>query len=129
MPPEWGYLNLTAEQNTRARAIADRHRPEMDAAIRSIFPQLGAIDRQMEMELRTMLTPEQAASLDQMKARRPPGFVPGRPPPGTPPQAAIDACRGKSAADDCTLTLDGRTISGKCREPPGAPLSCAPNGE
>ena len=57
---------------------------------------------------------------------------PRRPPPGPPPQAAIDACNGKSAGDDCSFSADGRTLDGKCvAPPPGAPagapaLVCAP---
>jgi hypothetical protein len=55
-----------------------------------------------------------------------------RPPHGPPPQAAIDACNGKSAGDDCSFTADGRTLNGRCvAPPPGAPadapaLACLP---
>jgi Spy/CpxP family protein refolding chaperone len=85
MPPEWRALDLTADQAAQARQIADRHRPELEAAIKDTFPKLRAIDEQMEKELRAILTPEQQKKLDEVKAHRPPGFVPGVPPPGGPP--------------------------------------------
>jgi len=51
-----------------------------------------------------------------------------RRPHGPPPPEAIDACDGLAAADDCTFTIDGHTINGKCHEGPvaDAPLACAP---
>ena len=92
MPPEWRALDLTAEQTTHARAIAEKHRPELEAVIKDTFPRLRAIDEQMEQELRAILTPEQQKKLDEVKAHRPPGFVPGAPPPpgapGFPPPGA-----------------------------------------
>lgn len=66
----------------------------------------------------------------------PPGAPAGAPvacllPPPPPPQEAIDACAGKAVGDDCTVTLDGHSLGGKCVAPPpeapaGAPIACLP---
>jgi hypothetical protein len=46
---------------------------------------------------------------------------------GTPPQAAIDACSGKTAGATCSFTGGrGETVSGTCGTPPGSSLACMP---
>ncbi len=86
-PPLMGVpfheLGLSADQEVKARAIGERHRHEMDAILRSTFPQVRAIHEQMEQELRETLTDEQHKKLDELKARRPP-LPPGGPHPRHP---------------------------------------------
>jgi hypothetical protein len=83
LPGPPGALKLTPEQEAKARAITEHHRPQLEALLRANFPKVQAINEQMEKELRELLTPEQIAILDDMKAHRPP-MPPGPPPPGDP---------------------------------------------
>jgi len=47
---------------------------------------------------------------------------------GQPPQAAIDACSGKSANTSCTVSTPNGTLYGTCKTPPGqSSLACVPN--
>jgi hypothetical protein len=85
-----GELELTPRQQEQARAILERHRPELDALVREAFPRVRAIHEQMMVELRPLLTPAQRTKLDAIQARRPPPPPPGAPPfgpvgPGFPP--------------------------------------------
>jgi len=85
LPGPFGELGLAPEQERRAREIADRHRPELEAIIRETFPRVRAVNDKMEQELRTILTPEQQLRLDELKAQLPlPGVPGGPPPPGLP---------------------------------------------
>lgn len=45
---------------------------------------------------------------------------------GTPPQAAISACSGKSSGSSCSFTAPQGTISGTCGAPPNMTLACHP---
>lgn len=95
-PPMMGLpihdLGLSAEQEAQAHAVMDRHRDELEAIMRSTYPQVRAVQEQMEKEVRALLTPEQQKRLDEALAHRrprhpgPPPGEPGRgPPPGGPP--------------------------------------------
>ncbi|MEY2930425.1 MAG: hypothetical protein RL033_1174, partial [Pseudomonadota bacterium] len=92
-PPPFGplplhELGLSAEQRARADAIFEQHRPELDAIRQEGFPKVRKINEQLESEVRELLTPEQRARLDVLKAQRPPRppGPPGGPPPfGEPP--------------------------------------------
>jgi hypothetical protein len=75
-------LGLSPDQQSRAREIAERHRPELEEILRATFPKVRAIHEQMGKELRERLTAEQRTKLDEIEARRPP---PGSPFPGGPP--------------------------------------------
>jgi len=87
MPLPLGELGLTPEQDASARAIAERHRGELEAILRETFPKARAVTEQMEKELRALLTPSQQKRLDELKAaRRPP---PGPRPPGPPPPPGL----------------------------------------
>jgi Spy/CpxP family protein refolding chaperone len=96
LPPPLVELGLSPEQAEKARAIFERLRPEMEAAIQESFPRVRAIQERAEAEVRALLTPEQAARFDAARARRPPfpgmghgmGPPPGEPPPGEPPPGA-----------------------------------------
>lgn len=46
---------------------------------------------------------------------------------GTPPQAALTACSGKTTGASCSFTGGrGETVSGTCNTPPGSSLACVP---
>lgn len=92
----YAHLGLDREQEARARAIFEAHRPELDAVLRDALPRARAIQDAIDREMRAYLTPEQARRLDEMKAAPPPpggprmpgmgpmgpaGPGPGRPPP------------------------------------------------
>jgi uncharacterized membrane protein len=99
LPGPPGALQLTFEQQTKAKEITDRYRPKLEALLREGFPKVQAINDEMEKEMRQMLSPEQIRKLDELKALRPPmpplapgmgpGFGPppggGPPPEGSPP--------------------------------------------
>ena len=92
-----GELSLTADQEAKARAINERYRPQMELVVRESFPKLRVLNEKMEAEMRAILTDDQRARFDTLKARRPtmdklgrmgpppggPGF-PGQPPPPPP---------------------------------------------
>ena len=81
-----GELSLSPDQETKARTIAERYRPEMEVVLRESFPKMRALNEKMETEMRAILTDEQRARFDLLKARRPPMDKPGRlgPPPRGP---------------------------------------------
>ncbi len=84
-PPWLDVLNLTAEQQPAAQKIFDKHHEAMQAIIKESFPRVQAINETMESELKSVLTPEQQARLEEIKKLRPPmGGMPMGPPP--PPQ-------------------------------------------
>jgi Spy/CpxP family protein refolding chaperone len=87
VPPFVGELGLSPEQEAAVRAIAERHRPEIEAAVRETFPRVRAVQDRVDREIRALLTPAQAALFDELRNRRPPprgpGMSPG--PPGMPP--------------------------------------------
>jgi len=105
LPPPLAALDLTVEQQQKAKAIMEKHRPELEAVVRESFPRLRALLDQVDKELRGILTEPQALKFDELKAKRPlgpegvpPGFAPGaggppppqgtdlsEPPPGPPP--------------------------------------------
>jgi Spy/CpxP family protein refolding chaperone len=81
MPLE--QLGLSAEQRDKAGAIMERHRPELDAILREGFPRVREINERLENEIRQVLTVEQQARFDELKAQRPPlSRQYGRPPFG-----------------------------------------------
>src|SRR3990172_7446770 len=82
MPLPWRELGLAPAQEEKARVIVDRYRPQLEAVVKETFPRIRALSDRMESDLREILSPEQRARLDELKARRPP---PGPPPPGAPP--------------------------------------------
>lgn len=43
-----------------------------------------------------------------------------------PPQAAIDACVGKTTNSACSFSTQKGTVSGTCKTPPGSSLACVP---
>jgi len=150
-PPEMRQLNLTFEQELKAREIGERYRPELEKLREQIRPEADKLHRKMRAELRKILTPEQRKLHDLLESRPPMGPPdgpggpggpggqkgpdglggPGGPPPGdmTPPPEARRACDGKSSETPCSFALpSGESISGVCRQPPheSAPI-CIPS--
>jgi Spy/CpxP family protein refolding chaperone len=88
LPPFLHELDLTDKQEQDARAIFEKHRPELDAILRESFPRVRAVNDRIDAEIRALLTPEQQKKFDELRARRPrhgpgrPGEGPG---PGEPP--------------------------------------------
>ncbi|MCA9596003.1 MAG: periplasmic heavy metal sensor [Myxococcales bacterium] len=85
-PPMFGplpleQLDLSSEQQTKIRAIVEKHRPELEKILKESFPKVRAVNDEVEKELRTVLTAEQQKKLDELKRHRPPP-PPGGPPPG-----------------------------------------------
>lgn len=69
-------LDLDPSQRARAKAVLEKHRPELEAVLAEVEPRLRPVRDEVERELRRdVLTPAQAARLDALKAsgRRPPG--------------------------------------------------------
>lgn len=85
LPGPPGALQLSPQQEARAREISERYRPKLEAVWRDSMPKLQALNEQMETELRAILTPAQCKLLDELKARRPPPPPGSPPPPGPPP--------------------------------------------
>lgn len=82
-------LDLSKEQREKVRAVYESHRSELDAVLKETFPKVREINVKIEQEIREVLTPAQAAKLDEIKARRQPpppgwGHDQGGPPPGGP---------------------------------------------
>lgn len=85
LPPPIAALGLSPEQEGKAKAIMERHRPEFEAVLKESFPRLRALQDQVDQELKGILTEAQAKELDAQRARRPPGPGGGHPrPPGMP---------------------------------------------
>jgi hypothetical protein len=80
----YARLGLSREQQERARAIFEAHRPDLDAVLREMLPRVRAVEEAIDREMLAYLTPEQARRLDEIKAAPPPP-PPGPPPPGMPP--------------------------------------------
>jgi hypothetical protein len=87
LPPFVAELGLSPDQLARARAIAERHRAEIEAVVQESFPRVRAVQDRVEQEIRAILTPEQATRFDELRSRRPPLRGPGGRgdrPPGPP---------------------------------------------
>jgi len=87
LPPFFAELGLSPDQLARARAIAERHRAEIEAVVQESFPRVRAVQDQVDQEIRAILTPEQARRFDEFRSRRPPLRGPGgrgERPPGPP---------------------------------------------
>jgi Spy/CpxP family protein refolding chaperone len=78
-------LELSAQQRQQAHEILQRHHPELQAILHENYPRVRKVNQEIEREIREILTPEQRAKLDQLKARFPgPPSVPGEGWPGRP---------------------------------------------
>jgi len=82
--PRWmAQLDLTADQEAKARAIFDTYRPQLQKVFEESFPKARAVNEQMDAELKAVLTPAQREKLDAWRKEHPHpmGFPPPPPPP------------------------------------------------
>ena len=101
LPPPFARLGLTEEQRSEISTVLERGRPQTDSVLQELMPHLQAINDSVHARIRDILTPEQAALLDEEFERRgmrrggrdgrwrgaflpdsPPGGRPIRPRPG-----------------------------------------------
>jgi Spy/CpxP family protein refolding chaperone len=79
-------LDLDAHQRDQLRAIADAHRPELEAIMHETQPRIRRVLDAIEQEMTPNLRPDQVQKLEAWRKRRPPPPMPGMgPPPGGPP--------------------------------------------
>src|SRR5512137_1109960 len=83
LPPHLRDLGLTPEQERKVTEIFERHRPELEAAIREAYPRIQAVVDAAQAETRAVLDPEQRRKLDEREKLGPPWLT--RPPPGGGP--------------------------------------------
>jgi hypothetical protein len=133
-PMELVELGLSPEQQQQARAIGERHRPELEALRRELMPRALEIHERMQRELREVLTPAQRQRLDELLGRRrdgppPDPFAPGGP-PGPPPLGASAACASSAPEAPCRFTGRFGAVEGTCRVTPDSngTLVCVPAG-
>ena len=78
MPPRppgmelFSRLGLSPEQEVRARAIFEKHRPELDAIVRETMPRVRVVQETVDREMAEILTPEQARRFEELKRNMPP---------------------------------------------------------
>ena len=94
LPRPFARLGLTEEQRTEITTIFERRRPQTESVLHELMPHLQAINDSIHAEIRNILTPEQAALLDEsfggpgmwpgggMDGRRRPPFPLDSPPDG-----------------------------------------------
>ncbi|MEW6433948.1 MAG: hypothetical protein AB1730_20805 [Myxococcota bacterium] len=78
--PRWmSELDLTDAQREQARAIFEKHRPELQKVFEEAFPKAREVNDKMQAELRAVLTDAQRAKLDAWWKQHPhpPGMGPG----------------------------------------------------
>jgi Spy/CpxP family protein refolding chaperone len=75
LPPPFMRLGLSDEQRTEIAAIFQQGRPLTDSILQEVMPHLQAINDSIHGRIREILTPEQAAMLDEEYERR--GMPPG----------------------------------------------------
>jgi uncharacterized membrane protein len=74
LPPPLAELGLTPEQEAKARTIAEKYRPALEAVLQQTFPRIREVQERMDRELRSVLTEAQAKRFDELKLRRPPAW-------------------------------------------------------
>jgi Spy/CpxP family protein refolding chaperone len=63
-------LGLTPAQREQVQVILERRRTQMDAFWQEARPRLRAVVDSTETEIRALLSPEQQAAFDRMRAER-----------------------------------------------------------
>jgi hypothetical protein len=82
LPGPFGDLMLSKDEESKVHDVMEKHRPELEAALKDTFAKVRTIHEATEIEVRALLSPEQQKRFDEIKARRPPEPVPGMMPPG-----------------------------------------------
>lgn len=67
-PRLFDKLGLSAEQNEKIHAILESRRGRFEAVMSEVRPRMQALREETDAEIRAVLTPEQAAKLDTLKA-------------------------------------------------------------
>lgn len=89
-------LGLSGGQRDKLTAIFEKYRPEMDRVMEENRPKMEAVRLKMKAEVKTVLTPAQAAKLEELEKNFGPGgkrHGPGGGPPegfGGPPPGEHD---------------------------------------
>lgn len=126
-------LNLTPEQEEKARAIGDRHRPELEAIRQEVMPRVLDIHDRMGRELREILTPSQQAAFDRSREKQgnqpPPDILGQGGPDGPPPPEAVEACAGSTIGARCSFEGRSDKVTGTCQSGPAGkgPTACVPS--
>lgn len=89
MPGHLAELNLSAEQEKKAREIDERKRVRLEKVVKKTFPEVRTIHEESEKELMQILTPKQRKQFAERPrhhfppphGRRPPGHMPPMGPP------------------------------------------------
>jgi Spy/CpxP family protein refolding chaperone len=75
--PPFAELGLSAEQEAKAKAIMDAHRPELENILHDTFPKVRAVHERIDGELRALLNADQRKRFDQWKVDHPDHHGPG----------------------------------------------------
>jgi hypothetical protein len=75
--PPLAELGLNAEQESKAKAIMDAHRAELEAILHDTFPKVRAVHERIDNELRAILTVDQRQRFDRWKSEHPEHRGPG----------------------------------------------------
>ncbi len=70
LPRPFARLGLTEEQRTEISEIFESGRPRAESVMQELMPHLRAINDSIQAQIREVLTPEQAAILDEEFERR-----------------------------------------------------------
>jgi Spy/CpxP family protein refolding chaperone len=65
-PMMFSELGLTPDQQTRIREIMEQSRPRTEDVLQETLPRLRALTDSVRQEIRSVLTPEQAATMDSL---------------------------------------------------------------
>ena len=68
LPPMFGRLDLSAEQEAEIRRIIEESKPQTRSVLDEMMPRLRAITNSTRERIRTVLTDDQAARLDSLTA-------------------------------------------------------------
>jgi hypothetical protein len=123
-------LKLSKDQETKAHAIGEKYRSELDSVRLKILPEVLNIHKKMQNELKAILTPEQLKIHNRLHKEReenpetemgPPhhhGRMRG-PMGHKPPPEAKSACENLILGSKCSFRGRlGKKIQGICRIPP-----------
>lgn len=68
MPAMYRELELTREQRAQIMEIMERSRPRTEEMLQHMLPRLRSVTDSVRMEIRAVLTPQQAARMDSLMA-------------------------------------------------------------
>ena len=116
-------LDLTPEQEEKARAIFETYRPQIDAVLEESFPKVRAVIEKVDQDLMKILNDEQKKRFEEIKAERSAGPDDmgrrGMHPPGMPH-------RGRHPRGDGPDLRGSKAPAPPDMPPPGDPSADAP---